>query len=258
MRKVPERYTARYFTLIELLIVVAIIGILVSIALPVLSKARATGVKTQCANNLKQSALALIMYGDANGGWVTIYGPSYTGWYCQPGMPEKLGFVMPKEPRRPSSYRPLTLCPAGSYEDVEWHGNIAYGAPRFALSPEDYAAYKCEEVINTTEEYLRLNAIPAISNYVILADSAYTKFEKRSEVMPGVQCTHFYRRDEGKASPIAAAICERHNGTANLAYADAHVGDSADKSSILANSKIGAYVDAAGEELTYLEVNTNE
>ena len=256
--RVIHQYPGYKFTLIELLIVVAILGILGSISLPALSQARAAGIKTQCASNLRQCVMALIMYGDTNNGWVALYGPDYTGWFRQPGMPEKLGFVMPKEPRRPSSYRPLTLCPAGSYEDVEWHGNIAYGAPRFALSPEDYAAYKCEEVINTTEEYLRLNAIPAISNYVILADSAYTKFEKRSEVMPGVQCTHFYRRDEGKASPIAAAICERHNGTANLAYADAHVGDSADKSSILANSKIGAYVDAAGEELTYLEVNTNE
>ena len=253
MRKVPERYTARYFTLIELLIVVAIIGILVSIALPVLSKARATGVKTQCANNVKQSALALIMDGDANGGWVTIYGPSYTGWYCQPGMPEKLGFVMPKEPRRPSSYRPLTLCPAGVDEGIRWVDNVAYGVPYFALFPEDYAEYKCEKVINGSEEYLRISAIPAISNYVLLADTAYTRFDPRPQVLAGAQCLHFARRDEGAASPISYAVCERHLGTANLAYADAHVSDSSDKASLLNNSLVGAYIDISGEELTHFE-----
>ena len=181
------------------------------------------------------------------------------GIYCAGGYGGSVSAILINTPGTPhAAATMLDGYPLNQKGRTKAALKIAYGAPRFALSPEDYAAYKCEEVINTTEEYLRLNAIPAISNYVILADSAYTKFEKRSEVMPGVQCTHFYRRDEGKASPIAAAICERHNGTANLAYADAHVGDSADKSSILANSKIGAYVDVAGEELTYLEVNTNE
>lgn len=255
MRKMPERYTARYFTLIELLIVIAVIGILVSIAAPALSKARATGVKTQCANNLRQSALALIMYGDTNGGWVTIYGPSYTGWYIQPGLPEKLGFTPSASGSRPADYRPVTLCPAGVDDGIIWKDNVAYGTPYFALFPEDYASYKCEMVINGTEEYLRISAIPAISNYVLLADTAYTRFDSRPQVLTGAQCLHFARRDEGAASPIAYAICERHLGTANLAYADAHVDDSADKASLLNNSLIGAYIDISGEDLTYLDLN---
>lgn len=243
----------KFFTLIELLIVIVIIAILFSIIAPATIRARAAGVKTQCANNLRQSAMALIMYGDTNGGWITIYGPAYSGWYCQPGMPEKLGFAMPDEPKRPRDYRPLTLCPAGVDDGMEWENNVAYGVPYFALFPEDYAEYKCEAVINGTEEYLRISAIPAISNYVLLADTAYTRFDPRPQVLAGAQCLHFVRRDEGMASPLAYAICERHLGTANMAYADAHVGDSSDKTTIMANSKIGAYIDASGEDLTYLE-----
>jgi len=55
------------FTLVELMVVLAVIGILVSLTLPAIQAARESARKTHCRNNLRQIAVALQIYHDTHG-----------------------------------------------------------------------------------------------------------------------------------------------------------------------------------------------
>jgi prepilin-type N-terminal cleavage/methylation domain-containing protein len=101
---VPENGRAagrRAFTLVEMLVAIAIIAILAALLLPVLANAKEKAYRTQCASNLKQLGTSIQLYADDHGDqlpgplWAGLYDtfdnqlttrmPYYIATYC--GMP---------------------------------------------------------------------------------------------------------------------------------------------------------------------------
>jgi prepilin-type N-terminal cleavage/methylation domain-containing protein/prepilin-type processing-associated H-X9-DG protein len=80
----------RGFTLMELLIVIAMIAVLLTLCLPAVQHARDEARKTQCQNHLKQMGLALHNYHDAT----KTFPPGWTQYHPQPGTETRFGWAV--------------------------------------------------------------------------------------------------------------------------------------------------------------------
>ena len=80
------------FTLIEVLVAIGIIAIVLALLLPMLGRVREAGNRTQCLSNLRQLAIAFVMYEQENkfkfpvaaGGGPSSFQPEDWIWWYQP------------------------------------------------------------------------------------------------------------------------------------------------------------------------------
>jgi len=108
------------FTLMELLIVVAIIAILAGMLLPALNSAREKAREISCLSNLKQYALALELYVDASNEyypWLNYSNKnSYTSHYR--GLLGDMNLVPYKQVKGTSLYTDVLRCPTRTWKQT--------------------------------------------------------------------------------------------------------------------------------------------
>lgn len=83
------------FTIIELLVVVAIIAILAALLLPALRNAKESGLRTACLNNVRQIGSSLMQYADDYNMWLPAHTADFssaTPVVCDRKWPETTGF----------------------------------------------------------------------------------------------------------------------------------------------------------------------
>jgi len=85
MDRKPRRHGLDGFTLIEMLVVIAIISMLAGLLLPSLGKARGAAQRTSCLNNLRQIGIGVQQYLDGPGGHRYYPYPKEDELWVEPG-----------------------------------------------------------------------------------------------------------------------------------------------------------------------------
>jgi prepilin-type N-terminal cleavage/methylation domain-containing protein/prepilin-type processing-associated H-X9-DG protein len=138
----------RGFTLVELLVVIAVIALLMSILMPVLKMARDQAIRIVCGNHVKNLMLSLTMYADKNSYKIPQGGGNWpwdVSWDVTYEMLKYMGtdvFSIDVPAGSPSKYLPIEFstnfyCPANTqqrrWRDAYWEYTKTYRVLGYAF-----------------------------------------------------------------------------------------------------------------------------
>lgn len=211
----------RGFTLIELLVVIAIIAILAAILFPVFARAREKARQASCLSNLKQLALAMLMYAqDYDETWPVAYywSPGWTEEYAWDFHIEysgwsvagySLGLIGPY-----TKNEQLNACP--SFKGMVSSSGRPYTGYAYNTS---YIGYRHSAGGIDDLPPATMAEVGRPAETVLLCDSAYYT----TWPSPGIAGNNYLRAPSDLMHAwIGPNVHFRHNGTANVAYCDGH------------------------------------
>lgn len=130
---------ARAFTLVELLVVMAVIAILAALLFPVLSAAKAKTQRAACMNNLRQINFALRMYADDDHGGALPNTRHVSSAYKEL-IKHYVGLTSPSSPNDK-----LFTCPADQFV-IELPQNVIVPGSIHEDADNDYTSYNINDL----------------------------------------------------------------------------------------------------------------
>lgn len=249
----PQANKAKKFTLIELLITIAMIAILAAMLLPALNKARDKAHQTTCLNNQKQFAAAQAVYAnDFNDYWVVTMGRRRFNVVLAGEVPWQTTVYLPWA----SMVCPKTRCPKDYDSDrsdafaLEWQGGT-YGMwmPRKAITYSDLNRVGSIWVTDNANYEITQFGVFAVnkartpSMTYAFADSYYHGWPSSVEMGGGGS---YIDPTTDKEQP---SIHFRHNDQANIGFFDGHSeGMSAGESRQTSNG-VKKYFTSSGQKI---------
>lgn len=224
-----RRKIHRGFTLIELLVVIAIIGLLAGLVLPAQLKSHRAALRTACANNIRQLALANMAYAADNGFFVAaaedIWSKNNKRWHGTRTSASK-----PFEPENGplANYlgagKTIRECQAFRVKEPGFEAGCGgYGYNAAGVGSQAYLY----GTISGSERGMPPEKIVSPASTVMFADAAFLESKRgRTRLIEYSFAEPFYNLSDSAPVEIYRAIPSvhfRHDGLANVAWADGHV-----------------------------------
>jgi prepilin-type processing-associated H-X9-DG protein len=225
------------FTLVELLVVIATIGILTALLLPAVAAARAKGREVFCANNLRQLFLANMMYADEHDGYVAAASDMGTSANLQRWHGTRRSASEPFDDRS----GPLTpylglsgrlrACPEfTAFKTADSAANTfeaSCGGYGYNIRGVGSQAYLCADATRALAKGMPPQNIRDHTRTMMFSDCAFPQPYGNPRYLieySFAEAYHFLSGDPpheaGTASP---SIHFRHRGKANVVWCDGHI-----------------------------------
>jgi len=209
------------FTLVELLVVLAIIAILAAILLPALARGKDSARRAQCTGNLHQFGIATQMYWDDHNGdcfryvfGTTNFGQIYWFGWLGPGA----------EGQRPFDVTRGALYPYFQGRGVEVCPSLNYSMAQFKLKATGAAygyGYNLYLSASQSQPPVKVTQIRRAADLTLMADAAQVNTFEAPASPSHPMLEEFYYVDNTSRPPNAHF---RHAQKANVVFCDAHVG----------------------------------
>ena len=209
----------RGFTLVELLVVIAVVSILAALLLPALQKARESAQAVACLNNMRQCGLYLSMYAEETEGAVCIIDGAlqwHTGVF-RDYIPDALDAAGAAVQNTGILKNRLALCPSAPPSPTPDSEFNTYGISHFSNFHVDY---RIEISSSPAQYYMPTRKFRVPTKMLVLADSI--RATSGASADKGQQTSIFYARQTmvPASQPVAHA---RHNGRINGLFWDGRV-----------------------------------